>query len=361
RRFGIAAAGISSLLDQKKRISLLKNFKLGKYQVLVATDVASRGLDVEDITHVYNYDLPQDSESYVHRIGRTARAGRSGTSISYCSEEDYENLPRIHRYLGTKIPVVDVDVTMIKFPEGEYKRFSDGSESEEGRQKQEGRGRDKDRGGDRGEARDGGREGGRRRRGRGGSRNESGESRSRQPGNARSTERDNNEESSSTEGLSIREQDRQAVLRGTRSTASGMTEEEYREGRGNHGGGEGQGRNRNRNRNRNKNRDREEKAPASKDESGAAKSGGRSSGGNNRIERKDRNDRNSERGGENREGQGRRRRRRRGGQGGGQGQSGGNNGRGGDNRGRRNNKQRETQPQKKKGLISKIVGLFKRG
>ncbi|MCR9142656.1 MAG: DEAD/DEAH box helicase [bacterium] len=354
RRFGIAAAGISSLLDQKKRISLLKNFKLGKYQVLVATDVASRGLDVEDITHVYNYDLPQDSESYVHRIGRTARAGRSGTSISYCSEEDYENLPRIHRYLGTKIPVVDVDVKMIKFPEGEYKRFSDGTESkDEGRQKSEGRGRDRN------ESRDEGREGGRRRRGgRGGARRDSGEGRSRQP--REDSNRDKapaDDEQISTEGLSIREQDRQAVLRGTRSTASGMTEEEYREGRSNHSGENrsGGGRNRNRNRNRNKNRDREGQENAS--EAGSEKGSGRSSGGN----RNDRN--NSGRDGESREGQGRRRRRRRGGQGGqgGRGEGGNNNGRGGENRGRRNNKQREAQPQKKKGILSKIAGLFKRG
>ncbi|HNJ05453.1 MAG TPA: DEAD/DEAH box helicase, partial [Leptospiraceae bacterium] len=95
RRYGVHATGLSSMLDQKKRVRLLKDFKLGKYSVLVATDVASRGLDVDDITHVFNYDLPQDAESYVHRIGRTARAGRSGISISYCSEMDYEALPRV--------------------------------------------------------------------------------------------------------------------------------------------------------------------------------------------------------------------------------------------------------------------------
>lgn len=123
RKYGIAATGISSLLDQKKRISLLKDFKLGKTSVLVATDVASRGLDIDDITHVINFDLPQDAESYVHRIGRTARAGRTGTSVSFSSEDDYDNLPRIQRYLGNKIPIGEVNEDYVKFPEGDFKPF----------------------------------------------------------------------------------------------------------------------------------------------------------------------------------------------------------------------------------------------
>lgn len=123
-KYGIHATGISSLLDQKKRIRLLKDFKLGKYSVLVATDVASRGLDIDDITHVFNYDLPQDAESYVHRIGRTARAGRSGVSISYSSEDDYDYLPRIERYLGNRIPVGEINSNYLKFPEGEFTPFT---------------------------------------------------------------------------------------------------------------------------------------------------------------------------------------------------------------------------------------------
>ncbi len=125
RAFGIAAVGISSLLDQKKRVRLLKEFKLGKFSVLVATDVASRGLDVDDVTHVFNYDLPMDGESYVHRIGRTARAGKSGISISYCSESDYEALPKIERYLGQKIPVIPLDETMLGRPPGEFVPFGE--------------------------------------------------------------------------------------------------------------------------------------------------------------------------------------------------------------------------------------------
>ncbi|MBL8021829.1 MAG: DEAD/DEAH box helicase [Leptospirales bacterium] len=123
RKFGVHATGLSSMLDQKKRVRLLKDFKLGKYSVLVATDVASRGLDVDDITHVFNYDLPQDAESYVHRIGRTARAGKSGVSISYCSEMDYESLPRIESYLGKKIPVQTIDVALLEYPQGDFKPF----------------------------------------------------------------------------------------------------------------------------------------------------------------------------------------------------------------------------------------------
>lgn len=116
-RYGVHATGISSLLDQKKRIHLLKSFKLGKYNVLVATDVASRGLDIDDITHVFNFDLPQDAESYVHRIGRTARAGKEGIAISFCSEMDYECLPRIEILLEHRIPVEPVNPELLQFPE----------------------------------------------------------------------------------------------------------------------------------------------------------------------------------------------------------------------------------------------------
>lgn len=115
--YGVPATGISSLLDQKKRIHLLKSFKLGKYTVLVATDVASRGLDIDDVTHVYNFDLPQDAESYVHRIGRTARAGKEGIAVSFCSEVDYDCLPRIEILISHKIPVEMVDPNSFDYPE----------------------------------------------------------------------------------------------------------------------------------------------------------------------------------------------------------------------------------------------------
>ncbi len=113
-RHGVSAVGISSLLSQKNRIRILKDFKKGENSVMVATDLASRGLDVDDLTHVVNFDLPQDAESYIHRIGRTARAGKEGVSISYCSEEDYENLPRIERLLKQRIPVEKVSSSYLK-------------------------------------------------------------------------------------------------------------------------------------------------------------------------------------------------------------------------------------------------------
>ena len=79
-------------------------FKRGRFQVLVATDVAARGLDVDDITHVVNYDLPMEAETYVHRIGRTARAGMSGNAISFCCAEDRALLRSIERLLDEPVP-----------------------------------------------------------------------------------------------------------------------------------------------------------------------------------------------------------------------------------------------------------------
>lgn len=128
KRFGIPVTGISSMLDQKKRVRLLKDFKLGKHKYLVATDVASRGLDVENIKVVYNYDLPGDTENYVHRIGRTARAGKKGRSISFCSERDYKELEKIETYLGYKLPIMEVNEDYLKFPEGDFQPIEDEKE-----------------------------------------------------------------------------------------------------------------------------------------------------------------------------------------------------------------------------------------
>jgi ATP-dependent RNA helicase RhlB len=83
----------------------LGDFKEGRLALLVATDVASRGIDVKDITHVFNYDLPQDAEDYVHRIGRTGRAGASGKALSLACEEYVFSLESIEQYIGQKIPV----------------------------------------------------------------------------------------------------------------------------------------------------------------------------------------------------------------------------------------------------------------
>ena len=97
-------AYLSGDIAQKKRLRIIEDFKSGKLNFLVATDVASRGLHVEDVTHVVNYDLPQDAEDYVHRIGRTARAGAGGKSISFADEDMAYFLPDIEEYIGQKIP-----------------------------------------------------------------------------------------------------------------------------------------------------------------------------------------------------------------------------------------------------------------
>jgi ATP-dependent RNA helicase RhlB len=97
-------AVLSGDIPQKKRLRILDDFKAGKLSFLVATDVASRGLHIEGVTHVVNYDLPQDAEDYVHRIGRTARAGAGGKAISFADEDLAYFLPDIEEYIGQKIP-----------------------------------------------------------------------------------------------------------------------------------------------------------------------------------------------------------------------------------------------------------------
>ncbi len=103
---GLPAEGITGDLPQRKRFRLMDQFKEDRVKILVATDVASRGIHIEDISHVINYDLPQDSESYVHRIGRTARAGKTGKAISLACENYVFHLEPLEEMLGYKIPVV---------------------------------------------------------------------------------------------------------------------------------------------------------------------------------------------------------------------------------------------------------------
>jgi ATP-dependent RNA helicase RhlB len=108
---GIRAEAISGDVPQRKRLSMLKRFLNGELPILIGTDVASRGLHVPDVSHVFNYDLPQDAEDYVHRIGRTARAGAAGDAISFGCEDYVISLPEIEAYIGHKIPVAAVDPT----------------------------------------------------------------------------------------------------------------------------------------------------------------------------------------------------------------------------------------------------------
>lgn len=92
-------------VPQKKRVKILESFTRGDLDILVATDVAARGLHIPSVTHVFNYDLPDDAEDYVHRIGRTGRAGASGHAISFACEEYVFNLPAIEEYIQHAIPV----------------------------------------------------------------------------------------------------------------------------------------------------------------------------------------------------------------------------------------------------------------
>ena len=110
---GIGAAVISGDVPQKKRMSLLSDFQEGRLPVLVATDVAARGLHIPDVSHVFNFDLPDDAEDYVHRIGRTARAGASGDAISFACETHAFALPDIESYIGHRIPMEPVTAELL--------------------------------------------------------------------------------------------------------------------------------------------------------------------------------------------------------------------------------------------------------
>ncbi len=110
---GIKSAAITGDIPQLKRSDIVSRFKAGTLPVLVASDVASRGLHIDGVTHVINYDLPQDSEDYVHRIGRTARAGAEGKAISFACEDYVYALEDIEKFIKAKIPVVPVEDHMI--------------------------------------------------------------------------------------------------------------------------------------------------------------------------------------------------------------------------------------------------------
>ncbi|MDR2543035.1 MAG: DEAD/DEAH box helicase [Treponema sp.] len=104
RMNGIPCEFIIGDLPQVKRLKVIDNVKNGKIKILIATDVAARGLDIENLAMVINYDVPNEAENYVHRIGRTARAGKTGKAITLASEHDVYELPAIERYIGKKVP-----------------------------------------------------------------------------------------------------------------------------------------------------------------------------------------------------------------------------------------------------------------
>ncbi|MBI3395490.1 MAG: DEAD/DEAH box helicase, partial [Spirochaetia bacterium] len=366
RRFGIAAVGLSSLLDQRKRVRLLKDFKLGHYTVLVATDVASRGLHVDDVTHVFNYDLPQDAEGYIHRIGRTARAGKSGIAVSYCCEEDYENLPRIQRLMGIKIPQGTIDMKNLNMPEGEFEPFHDrvhahrdtaATEREHGPEgAREARPpRDNAEGGER---QDGVRRRRRRRRGGGGG--------ERGPEGAREARppREDAPNGNTRDVGSVRDLDRAELMGRLRDREEGRppkhehphSQKAHHEGAGRrrHRGGRGEGegaprQGREEHAQGRGNGDRPERGNERGNDRGGER-GGRHRGGGGRG---DRNDQQHRGGGHGRGGRGQ-------GRGGeGRGERGGRRRRGGNNEQRREHRRPGGQPQKK-GFFARIISLFKK-
>jgi len=153
-----ACGTLSGDVRQNKRQKILAEFTSGKLPVLIATDVAARGLHIDDVSHVFNYDLPQQAEDYVHRIGRTARAGTQGVAVSFACETYSFSLPEIQEYIGQSIPLVPITDEMLVSPKRpariERDRVSD-------------------------DARNKGNRGARNKQGTSGSRNESGRSNSR--------------------------------------------------------------------------------------------------------------------------------------------------------------------------------------
>jgi len=115
-RQGFLVGMLSGDVPQKKRQSLLGKFQRGEIEILIATDVAARGLHIPDVSHVYNYDLPQDAEDYVHRIGRTARLGAEGDAISFACDMYAQSLPDIETFIGQKIPVGTIDPALLALP-----------------------------------------------------------------------------------------------------------------------------------------------------------------------------------------------------------------------------------------------------
>jgi ATP-dependent RNA helicase RhlB len=107
---GFVAQALSGDVPQNKRLKMMRDFHNGDIAVLIATDVASRGLHIPDVSHVFNFDLPNDAEDYVHRIGRTARAGAEGDAISFGCEEYAISLPDIERYIGHQIPRAAIEL-----------------------------------------------------------------------------------------------------------------------------------------------------------------------------------------------------------------------------------------------------------
>ena len=124
---GIRAEAFHSNKTQAARVKIMRGFKNGRTRALIATDIAARGIDVDDISHVINYDLPDEEENYIHRIGRTGRAGASGIAISFCNKKQKPNLKAIHKLLGKQIPVLEHDIPPMTTSERHAERRAEDS------------------------------------------------------------------------------------------------------------------------------------------------------------------------------------------------------------------------------------------
>ena len=116
KQHGIQCEYFSGAVPQEKRLKVLEDFRKGKIRIVVATDVAGRGLHVDNISHVINYDFPYEPEDYVHRIGRTARAGVEGTAISFACEEESFVIPEIEKYIGQPLSCSMPDPELLMAP-----------------------------------------------------------------------------------------------------------------------------------------------------------------------------------------------------------------------------------------------------
>ncbi len=128
-KYGYQAAPIHGDLDQAKRTDTLESFRDGKLRILVASDVAARGLDIPSVSHVFNFDVPIQAEDYVHRIGRTGRAGRDGKAIMICSKRDLKNFANVEELLQTEIPRTNFAGEAISFDEIENEDLKSKSEN----------------------------------------------------------------------------------------------------------------------------------------------------------------------------------------------------------------------------------------
>ena len=128
-KYGYQAAPIHGDLDQTKRTETLESFRDGDLRILVASDVAARGLDIPSVSHVFNFDVPVQAEDYVHRIGRTGRAGRDGTAIMICSKRDRKNFTSVEELLQNEIPRTNFAGEAISFDEIENEDLKSKSEN----------------------------------------------------------------------------------------------------------------------------------------------------------------------------------------------------------------------------------------